>query len=1323
MRFFSDNLLVKIAYKEFENTETYSQILVAGEKGLNLYVDRLNLISELNIYELNKSDKLIFDQTDDEHISLLELIPSIVDLRVLDPVQMHSFALQINYGEDNVRNYYIACFDERIVPATCIVDDHEFTYDILCSVHADENGNLCFSNGYIIPRHILYHRSFRQAQPNYTGTLVYDNNGIRIRSLYKLPLTECKDHFLVRQYWGHPDECFGPKKAWMDDNGQRISDITISTEEANYENGIMLISVEPTYKYGFIKDDGTWLVPPIYNQAEKPFDFPVDVESFTNNRCAFNVEKWTGESPDAGYYWDYDGVTPGKWGFIDSEGNIIVEPKYVFAVGFYNGGGEHSVVARYVDGKLCWGVIDLNGSEVIPCKYPGLYCRWGEAVAFQTEKNGPYGVMDFTGEVIVEPQFNYVEEYDPKHRLVTVGEDEEHLGVYSVELGKMLIPTEYDCVDYYERMISCEPTWTCNERYFDYSGNELDFPEYDRVCEERELLIIWKDGKCGLIDGNKNVIIPEVYSEIYLNGDFVIASNRANGNWCLNDSLFTIDGELIMSGTLRNMHIDFKKKRMSVETPTGVEVFELELELEEQYVMSQNVQAKKLMDALAGLQLTSGELEIAEKYLKGEAGEESLAGLTFRDMETLPEDKMQELVTLFETCFEKGRYEEAARFFHLVYAVGNSTCHVCFPYTEELRRKMKDGTLQLNRSKVLAVLARKRAADRYPYSNNLYIFTDNLATMAQSNPQIVLQAYRECKAPQSNGRILLLTLYFYLCYGKSELNEGEKLRKKKEAQQGTSHTGSSYALGLGGVLMNDGDRALLAEYEAMLVESLGMLFVPDASGEQQICEIQKQIRQGTLTKDQLAGIRSRTANKRMFRQLGGCAYINYMLSEQVRSVVMVCGAVDPQEMLLAIEWMDLRGEIGHVAGELEELFCIPNRESISWAADQLTRHEYRAGAPEELLCVQFRRHREDFLEIYKNVGYRETNAMAEIILKEDPALYEQEVLNKGDMLRDKLIDLMTDGLSCANEVKDYLTGRADLSTLHPFKDQHSDWHRQGGLDAIGALIQYDEIYHNEDFFGRCMAYMALMEKRYFFIGGSLFHDEDLNQKKLEHIFRGLDHAGIDVAGQLRVIMLMLDDTFIEEKKQDIINGCIPIFQQYLAEYTQEAVKAFSEAGIYGRCFALRVYSGKAKIQITEGNRESCMAAREEFAKGKDAWKEQILSYSKDSSMQVRQELEKLLTDRPGWREEVKELLSSKKAAERELGIRVLANWNTPQDREALQELYGSEKSAKIRELLDTVLGQETESADTEEGAAGEDKPDLTRKDGKISFRKYLQSRR
>ena len=51
-----------------------------------------------------------------------------------------------------------------------------------------------------------------------------------------------------------------------------------------------------------------------------------------------------------------------------------------------------------------------------------------------------------------------------------------------------------------------------------------------------------------------------------------------------------------------------------------------------------------------------------------------------------------------------------------------------------------------------------------------------------------------------------------------------------------------------------------------------------------------------------------------------------------------------------------------------------------------------------------------------------------------------------------------------------------------------------------------------------------------------------------------------------------------------------------------------------------------------------------------------------------------------------------------MGIQVLAAWNTPQDREALQALYEKEKNAKLRALLGTTLGHEP--ADGEAGGSG-----------------------
>lgn len=643
-KFFENNGPAELAYQEFRNTQTFTSEIIAGSKRLVIYVDRCNLISEINISDIGTAHIIVDEAALLTATSLLYAIPEVISIRMLDPVQMHGFAVQLTYAGNNVRNYYLHSFDTREIPEVCDIDGKAFSRTVFESAYIDDSGSLCFENGYSIPKHLLYYRSIRQLMIQHTGNVVYDQDGITIRSIYRLPLLQFMSHFSTKQYRGFPDECYGPKRAWLDDYGNRLTDIAYySSETSDYRIGAAMLCVEPTAKYGFINPDGTWLVPPIYDSAERfqeglakatrtidgvkkqfviteegkelPFDYPVDTESFTNGMVAFNAEEWQGEWPHAGYYFDEDyEIKPGKWGFINSEGKIVVEPQYVYAIGFWNGGGDHSIVAKMVEGKLLWGVIDLEGTEVIPCKYPGLYTRWGEAVAFQSEADGPFGLMDFSGRIIAEPQFGYIEAYDTEHRLITAGEHGDALGVYSVDLQRWLIEGEYDCVDYDDHIISCEVAWTCNERYFDYDGKELLFPEYDRVYEADGVLKVWKNGKSGAIDfdgtvlvppvlengmetnfkyyrkglivtGSKKihglsrvdgtVILPDKYTEIYLHGCFAIASERTDTNWCIRDSLFTTEGTLVLEGLLRSMHIDSKKHRINVETPNGLEFFEI----------------------------------------------------------------------------------------------------------------------------------------------------------------------------------------------------------------------------------------------------------------------------------------------------------------------------------------------------------------------------------------------------------------------------------------------------------------------------------------------------------------------------------------------------------------------------------------------------------------------------------------------------------------------------------------------------------------------------------------------------------------------------
>ena len=190
------------------------------------------------------------------------------------------------------------------------------------------------------------------------------------------------------------------------------------------------------------------------------------------------------------------------------------------------------------------------------------------------------------------------------------------LGVFSLDEQRMIIPEEYDCIDYDEKFISCEVAYTCAERYFDYSGNELDFSEYDRVFESNGLLCVRKGKNHGYIEIDGTVVVPLIlstfvnndlelykkgyivtgerklkglatvageeilpqkYSEISVHDDFIIASERTDTNWCICDTLYDFGGKPILKGAYRHMYYDKNDQTLTVETPYGTELFGLQI--------------------------------------------------------------------------------------------------------------------------------------------------------------------------------------------------------------------------------------------------------------------------------------------------------------------------------------------------------------------------------------------------------------------------------------------------------------------------------------------------------------------------------------------------------------------------------------------------------------------------------------------------------------------------------------------------------------------------------------------------------------------------
>jgi len=166
---------------------------------------------------------------------------------------------------------------------------------------------------------------------------------------------------------------------------------------------------------------------------------------------------------------------PGIWGYVDSNGREIIAPQYIYAYDF-SGGLAYVAKGKWErrkewDDKFwtaeqLWGRINKAGDEVIPCKfdrienfiYTGIEDRESSYLKahFGGWENGNWGIIDYSGNWIVEPIFHYMDYYiynddlivfrnpysiDPEsqgpHDLV------ELYGIYSIKQKRILYKPEY----------------------------------------------------------------------------------------------------------------------------------------------------------------------------------------------------------------------------------------------------------------------------------------------------------------------------------------------------------------------------------------------------------------------------------------------------------------------------------------------------------------------------------------------------------------------------------------------------------------------------------------------------------------------------------------------------------------------------------------------------------------------------------------------------------------------------------------------------------------------------------------------------------------
>ena len=611
-------------------------------------------------------------------------------------------------------------------------------------------------------------------------------------------------------------------------------------------------------------------------------------------------------------------------------------------------------------------------------------------------------------------------------------------------------------------------------------------------------------------------------------------------------------------------------------------------------------------------------------------GEEVLEKLAFQDLTKISVDRYK-FTRLFHELANKSRKEEACKLFYIIFTIGQSTCYELVPSFLLSTGVLKD----CDSAKRAAVYGVDMGMNQH---NMTGYNIRNLIEVAEKNPEILREAIDYQKNDSDNGKLVLIAVYFMTKYAGTKENENIKE-----------------------------DETLLERYEKCIIGSLENLYQKQLPKDI-LQEIADAVQNNKVTDRilQLAG-KHHAYSEFLLKLLGGTAYLNYPLSEKLKSVVKICLAINRNEMLNNMEMISTETSmnLGSKGGDFDCVFGIDAEDYIRWAALK----SHRA-----ILKVQLEKNQEIYLDVMDKIGMEASNLMFSVIKVNNKELYEklmtERVANGNHKEMEKMINVLVPNTQNAEAFKEYLRGNTEISSIYPYEDEIAEKHYYGGYRERNLLIGYRNNYHDADFFRRCQVYMLFKRSGYFF-------REDLSEKNVykselaRELFNGFAEEKLDIAHQLKGLVMIHDSIYSEEGKTKLLTGAAEAFTSYLQERREETVAAFASAEALGRFFGLHVMRDSVEQN-----------------------KQEILSYSQDSAKIVKEELLDILYQQKDWEEEIKGFLASKKAAERELAIRVLLHWQGEEAtyNELFVQAIEKEKNAKVRGLLENALSLDGESS-------------------------------
>ncbi|GAA0116134.1 WG repeat-containing protein [Clostridium senegalense] len=214
----------------------------------------------------------------------------------------------------------------------------------------------------------------------------------------------------------------------------------------------------------------------------------------------------------------------GKYGYINADGNVLIEPKFENALYF----NSCNLASVKLNNK--WGVINKSGDFIVEPKYEEIVYNESSDYDFKDKSNSStfliklnnkWGLLDSYGKELLEPTFNYATPLNNETFAIS-----ENSSMWALADTKGTILSDFK----YNSLHSISDKFTCAQikeknTIVNLNGLEVLKPEYNSVYFFNNNFIIEKDGKTGYISNDGKEILPIKYDELNSSPEFLLPEN------------------------------------------------------------------------------------------------------------------------------------------------------------------------------------------------------------------------------------------------------------------------------------------------------------------------------------------------------------------------------------------------------------------------------------------------------------------------------------------------------------------------------------------------------------------------------------------------------------------------------------------------------------------------------------------------------------------------------------------------------------------------------------------------------------------------------